>query len=75
MAGTEGFVRDVQRLEAYLYADDGLLVLTQTACLKWYFDALAEMFDRVGLHNNVAKMVSTAFRYHQQKLRCLWIEC
>ena len=46
---------DVQKLSAYLYADDGLLTSTQVACLQQYFDTPTEIFDRVGFHTNEAK--------------------
>ena len=66
--GTEVFERCVQRLEAYLYADDGILVSNQAARLHWYVDELTEMFDQVGLHTNVDKMVSMDF----QPCHMLW---
>ena len=68
------FARDMQRLVAYFYTDNGLLTLTQAACLRRYFDALTDMFDSVGLQTNVSKTRSTAFKYQKQKLRCLWMD-
>ena len=59
-AETECLGQDVQRSEAYFNADDGLLALTWTTHLHWAFETLAVLFDCVGLHNNVAKMVSMA---------------
>ena len=59
-AGTEGFGRDVHHLAAHFYADDGILTPTCIARLHQYFYALTELFDRMGLRTNVAKMVSMA---------------
>ena len=50
----------MQHLTAYLYADDGLLVSMWATHLQQDFDTLTELFDRVGLRTNVAKMVSMA---------------
>ena len=55
--GKEGFGWDVKSLAAYFYADDELLASTWVARLQWYFNTLAELFDRVELRTNVAKMV------------------
>ena len=53
--GIEGFRRDVQRLAAYFCVEDGIIVLTWAAHLQREFDTLTELFDRLGLHINVAK--------------------
>ena len=47
-------------MEAYFYVEKGLLVLMQENRLQKAFDNLKELFDHVGLHTNVAKMVSMA---------------
>ena len=51
------FGRDVQRLAAYFYADDGLLASTQANHLQQDFNTLTELFYSVGLHTNVANTV------------------
>ena len=56
--GPEGFGRDVQRMVAYVYAKDGLIVSTRLAGIKWSFYILTELFDWVGLFTNVGDMVS-----------------
>ena len=40
--------------------DDVILVSTRETRLQWEFDTLADFFDRVGLHTNVAKTASMA---------------
>ena len=57
-AETEGFGRDMQKLSAQLYSDGGFQVLTQAACLQSDFDTMKELFNRVGILTNLAKMVS-----------------
>ena len=56
-SGTEGLGQGVQRLEAYFYADDGILALALATRLQRAFDTLTELFGRVGLHTNVVKTV------------------
>ena len=46
--GTEGFIQEIQRMVAYFYADNGLLVSTRGTQLQQAFDVLTEMFDWVG---------------------------
>ena len=57
---TEGFWRDVHRLTAYFYADDGILASTRATRLQQAFDTLKKLFELVGLRTNVAKMVIMA---------------
>ena len=57
---TEGFKRDVQRLETYFYLDDRILVPMRATRLQQAFDTLMELFNRVGLCTNVAKTVIMA---------------
>ena len=45
---------------AVLYADDGMVVLSDPAWLQGAFSALVAIFDRVGLRTNVNKTVSMA---------------
>ena len=54
----EGIGRDVQRLADHFYVDNGILVLMQETRLQMVFDTLPEVFYKVGLHTNVAKMVN-----------------
>ena len=42
---------------ALLYADDGMLALSDPGCLQGAFSTLVGMFDRVGLNMNVRKTV------------------
>ena len=42
------------------YADDGMFVSSDPACLQGAFSALVAIFDRVGLLTNVGKTVSMA---------------
>ena len=44
------------------YADDGIVASSDPRCLQWAFNALVGLFERVGLHINVGKMVSMACR-------------
>ena len=53
----EIFERSVQWLAAFFYADDRLLILTIPSRLQAALDVLMGLFDRVGLHTNVDKMV------------------
>ena len=55
--GTEGFGQDIQGLAEYFNADDGLLAPTRETRIQWTFDVMMELFDRVGLCNNVGKTV------------------
>ena len=50
----------MQHLAAYFYTDGGLIASTRETHLQRDFDTLADLFDRVGLQNNVTKMVSMA---------------
>ena len=40
------------------YADDGMVVSLDPACIQGAFKALVAIFDRVGLLTNVRKTVS-----------------
>ena len=73
-SGMVFFGKDVQRILAYLYANDGLLTLNQAARLQRYFYALTDMFDSASLHTNVSKTRTTDFKCQHHKLRCLWID-
>ena len=78
-ASTEGFGRDVKRLESYSYAKYGLITSMRATGLQRVFDTLMELFDRVGLRTNVAKTVSMAcqiFRVlgvHSSEAYRLWM--
>ena len=61
-ASTEWFGRYVKRLAASFFADDGIFALTWATCLQQAFDLLMDIFDRVGLHTNVAKVLSMEFQ-------------
>ena len=62
VAGTEGFGRYVQWLEAYFYPENDILVSMRAICLQRAFDTLAELFDCVILQTNVVKTTSMAFQ-------------
>ena len=63
--GLEGFVRYVQRLVAYFYADYGLITSTWSEILQRVFDVLKDIFDRFNLRTNIGKTVSMIFQpYH-----------
>ena len=49
-----------QDLAAYLYANYGLVALTQPERLKMSFEVLADLYNRVGLRINKEKTVSMA---------------
>ena len=52
----------VQDLEVYLYDDHRLIDPTRTEMLHRSFCVLTELFEWVGLHMNVPKMVSMMCR-------------
>ena len=56
-ARTKGFRWYIQRLADYFYATDILLESTRVHWIQRAFDVLAELFDHIGLHTNVVKMV------------------
>ena len=58
----EGFGRYKQKMTAYFYDDDGLITSTRAERIQREFHVLKELFDGVGLHTNVGKMVSIAFQ-------------
>ena len=50
----------IQELVAYLYARNGLVVLTQPERLQRSFEILADLFDQVVLQTNMRNMVRLA---------------
>ena len=50
-------MRNMQHLASYFYAYGGIIVLTWETRIQRDFDTLTELFDRLGLHTNVAKTV------------------
>ena len=52
--------REGRHQSAVFYADDGMVVLSDPACLQGAFGALVSILDRVGLRTNVGKIVSMA---------------
>ena len=61
-AGTKSFSQYVQRLAAYFYADNGILVLAWATQLQWRFHTLMELFYHMGLRVNVAKTVIITYQ-------------
>ena len=51
-AGTGGLGLNIIHLEAYFYADDGLVASTQPERLQRAFDVLTGLFNRVVLKKN-----------------------
>ena len=47
---------------ALLYADDGMVALSNPRWLQWAFDTLVGSFKRVGLRTNVGNTVSMVCR-------------
>jgi hypothetical protein len=45
-------IADMRRLLACFYADDRLIVAHDPALLRWAFNSLCALFDRVGLKTN-----------------------
>ena len=58
--GTEGFGREIQRLETYFYAEDGILASTRANRIQREVYVLTKLFELVGMRTNVEKTVSTA---------------
>ena len=56
--GMEGIGISVKDLEAYFYADNGLITSNQPERLKSSFDVTVDLFDPAGLQKNIWKMVS-----------------
>ena len=56
-AGPDGFVRAVQWLVAFFYADDSLLALTKPVRLQVVLDVPTRLLDRLGLQTNVKKQL------------------
>ena len=54
----EGIGILVKDLEAYFYADNGLITSNQPERLKSSFDVTVYLFDPAGLQKNIWKMVS-----------------
>ena len=44
---TEGYGLLIRELEAYFYADDGLVASTQLERMKWAFNGLTGLFSRL----------------------------
>ena len=61
-AGTGVLVLTIIELAAYLYADDGLIALTQPEKPQREFDVLTGFFDRVGLRKNTEKTASMVYQ-------------
>ena len=53
----EGLVIPIQRLVAYFYDKNILIVSTQAGCLQRAFNVLIQIFDCVSLNSNVKKTV------------------
>ena len=60
--GSKGFVRGVQRLVVYLYADNGLLVYMRSERIKRVFHVLMDLIYWVGICTNVGNMVSMEYQ-------------
>ena len=56
--GLEGLRRSTHHLEAYLYDNDGLIAPMWAIQIQKAFVVLANLFECVGLRNNVHKTVS-----------------
>ena len=61
-AGPYGICQLTQRLAAYLYASDSLIVSMQGEYLQWDFDTITKIFDHVVLRTNVQKVVSMIYQ-------------
>ena len=59
---TEVFGWDVQLPASYFYADGGIIESTRETCLQQAFYTHIDVFDRLVLHNNVAKTVIMVFQ-------------
>ena len=46
----------------FFYSDNGLLASPWLACLQTVLDLFTGMFDRVGINNNINKMVGMFFQ-------------
>ena len=53
----DGWVREVQHISAFFYANDRLVALTDPVWLQGAFDTLTGLFKRVGLRKNISNMV------------------
>ena len=54
--------REGRHQAALLYADDGMVALSDPCWIQWAFNTLVVLFDRVGLQTNVGKTVSMTCR-------------
>ena len=61
-AGPDGFGSVVQMMKTFSYADNGLLASTRPKWLQRVFNVLMELFDQVGMQENVRKMVGMVFQ-------------
>ena len=59
--GQYGRGMEVLHCAAFLYADDGLVALTDPVWLQRMFYSMTRFFDRVGLCTNVLKTFSMLF--------------
>ena len=51
---------------ALFYTDNGMVAYSSPRWIKWDFDTLVSLFERVGLRTNVGKTVSMVFRPFQE---------
>ena len=56
-AGTEGFGWYTQWVAVYFYANNGLLASMRVEKRQRAFNVLMNLFDQVGLHTNLGKVV------------------
>ena len=54
--------REGRHQAAILYADDGMVALSNPQWLQWAFTQLVGLFDQVGLNTNTKKTVSMTCR-------------
>ena len=57
----EGLGLPIQDLEAYFYANDGLVISTQLERLQRVLGVLTGLFNRVGLRMNRRKTISIVY--------------
>ena len=54
--------QEVRHQNAFFYADDGMIALSDPGWIQGEFGTLVGMFDRSGLNKNVGKMFGMVFR-------------
>ena len=69
--GMEGLGLSIQDLEAYFYANNGLIALTQPERLQRAFKVLTSLFNWVGLSTNTRKTVSMDCQPYHMPVRML----